>query len=466
MHSIALGLRLRAKALINARASALRHASIAAASKDRFKVLIIGGGSGGLNVANQIYDRFKSAGKALNAGDIAILDAAEYHYYQPGWTLVGAGLKQKEDTRRRLDSLIPSHLAHIPENVQAFEPKSSSVTTSTGRKIEYESLVVATGLQINWSSIPGLEKALADPSSGVSSIYSYNTADKAWRDIDALGSGKAIFTQPAGVIKCAGESGGGLMSAVPFACSPQKIMWMAWDRYRKTGRGGAINIDFYTGMPTMFGVKKYSYALNELRVKRGVGAFFQHNLVSVDPDARKATFKTPDGEVAADYAVLHVTPSMGPLDVIKNSPIADQAGWVSVDQATLRHTNPEYGNIWSLGDCSSLPTSKTAAAITAETPILVENLFSVVDTGKLSGAKYDGYTSCPLLTGYGELMLAEFKYGGEPKETFASMVGDQAIPRAAFYHLKKDFFPWVYWHYMVKGNWFGSTGFFRPSVPQ
>ena len=117
---------------------------------------------------------------------------------------MGAGLKRKDETRRRLDSLIPAHLAHIPENVKTFEPKSSSVTTASGRKIGYENLVVATGLQINWSTIPGLEKALADPSSGVSSIYSYNTCDKVWKDIDSLRSGKAIFTQPAGVIKCAG----------------------------------------------------------------------------------------------------------------------------------------------------------------------------------------------------------------------------------------------------------------------
>ncbi|KAI0362011.1 FAD/NAD-P-binding domain-containing protein [Trametes cingulata] len=445
-------LALRSKAFVRSSPAAARRWASTAAEKDRYKVLVVGAGSGGLTVANQIYNRFKSAGKALNQGDIAILDAAEYHYYQPGWTLVGAGLKQKDETRRRLDSLIPPHLAHIPEYVKTFEPKSSSVTTTSGRTIGYENLVVATGLQINWSSIPGLEKALADPSSGVSSIYSYNTCDKAWRDIDALRSGKAIFTQPAGVIKCAG--------------APQKIMWMAWDRYQKTNRGDTVSIDFYTGMPSMFSVKKYSDALNELRKERGVGGFFQHNLVKVNPDAHKATFKTPDGEVEADYTLLHVSPPMGPLEVVKNSPIADQAGWVSVDQATLRHTNPEYGNVWAIGDCSSLPTSKTAAAITGQAPVLTENLFSVVDTGKVAGASYDGYTSCPLLTGYGKLMLAEFKYGLEPKESFSNVLGDQAVPRSAFYYLKKDFFPWVYWNYMIKGNWFGSKGFVRPTFGQ
>ncbi|KAJ6596849.1 hypothetical protein DFH09DRAFT_1244002 [Mycena vulgaris] len=420
-------------------------ARLASSASDaaKFKVVVIGGGSGGLSVANQIYDRFKAAGKPLNAGDVAIIDPADNHYYQ-----ARAGLKKKTDFVRPLSSLIPSHITLISDRVQTFSPTSSSVTTASGRSISYDSLVVAAGIKINWDGIQGLPQALMNSTSGVSSIYSYETCDKVWSDIDALRSGNAIFTQPAGVVKCAG--------------APQKIMWMAWDRYRRTNRGNKVHVDFYTGMPTMFSVKKYSDALNELRIGRGVGGFFTHNLVSIDDANHKATFKQGDGStVSVDYTVLHVTPPMGPPDFIKSSPLADSAGWVSVDPATLRHVNPDFGNIWALGDCSSLPTSKTAAAITAQAPVLSENLFSVVDTGKVSAAAYDGYTSCPLLTGYNELMLAEFKYGLEPKETFAAQF-DQAKSNRLFYHFKKDLFPWAYWNYMVKGRWYGTKGPFRP----
>jgi hypothetical protein len=88
--------------------------------------------------------------------------------------------------------------------VSTFTPSSNSVTTSTGRSVNYDTLVVAAGLQINWDNIQGLSKALADPTSGVSSIYAYETCDKVWEDIEGLRSGNAVFTQPAGVIKCAG----------------------------------------------------------------------------------------------------------------------------------------------------------------------------------------------------------------------------------------------------------------------
>jgi len=416
----------------------------------KFRVLVVGGGTGGLAVANQIYNRFKAAGKPLNVGDIGVVDAAEYHYYQPGWTLVGAGLRTKNDFRRPLAPLLPKYISHVPENIKSFSPSSSSVTTVSGRHLSYDMLVVAAGLQIDWNAIQGLPRALADPSSGVSSIYSFETCDKVWDDVEALRAGSAVFTQPVGIIKCAG--------------APQKIMWMAWDRYRMTERGQNIKVDFYTGMPTMFSVKKYSDALEILRVKRGVGGYFQHNLIAVDSANHKATFKRADGSSTdVDYTLLHVTPPMGPLDALKQSPISDTAGWVQVDQSTLRHTNPEFGNIFALGDCSSLPTSKTAAAITAQAPVLAENLFSVMNTGQVSTATYDGYTSCPLLTGYGELMLAEFKYGLEPKESFAKYFNQMKSHRF-FYHLNKDLFPVVYWNLMVKGKWFGATGLRRPVV--
>ena len=174
-------------------------------------------------------------------------------------------------------------------------------------------------------------------------------------------------------------------------------MWMAWDRYRRTRRIGPINVQFYTGLPTMFGVKKYSDALEKLRQERGIGGHFQHNLIKVDSANRKATFKklNDDSTVEVDYDLLHVVPQMGAMDFIKSSELADEAGFVSVDKETMRHT--KFDNVWGLGDCTSLPTSKTAAAITAQAPILTENFFSVASTGKVSpSARYDGYTSCPV----------------------------------------------------------------------
>jgi len=114
-----------------------------------------------------------------------------------------------------------------------------------------------------------------------------------------------------------------------------------------------------------------------------------------------------------------------------------------------------------MGDASSLPTSKTVAAITSQAPTLTHNILCSLDD-KEPTSLYDGYTSCPLLTGEKKVLLAEFKYGGVVKETFGDWFGvDQAVPRRAFYHLKKDFFPWVYDRYHVKGKWGGPKGWIR-----
>ncbi|KND86737.1 Sulfide:quinone oxidoreductase, mitochondrial [Tolypocladium ophioglossoides CBS 100239] len=404
------------------------------------RVVVVGGGSAGLSISHQLL----RSGKFVQ-GDIAVIDPAEWHHYQPGWTLVGGGLKTKEELRRPLSSLIDPKINFYHDTVGAFSPEDNSVMLGNGDKLNYEQLVVAPGVSISYGSVKGLPEALADKHSLVSSIYGYDHCDKVFRTVQRLQKGRAIFTQPAGVIKCAG--------------APQKIMWLALDHWKRAGlydpSGSGIQISFATGLPVMFGVPKYSAALEQLRKERGVEGLFQHDLVAVEGNT--ATFARPNGQeqVTKQFDLLHVVPKMGPHAFVKNSALANQAGYVDVDDGTTRHN--KYPNVWSAGDASSLPTSKTAAAITAEAPVLVRNLLQSLE-GKEPDAVYDGYTSCPLLTEYGKVILAEFKYNGEPKETFGNWFGiDQAAPRRAFYHLKKDFFPWVYYNSMVTGRWGGPN---------
>ncbi|KAM3516313.1 hypothetical protein MY11210_000072 [Beauveria gryllotalpidicola] len=432
-------------------ATTLASSPVIAATTRSHRVVVVGGGSAGANVSHQLL----RAGK-YKQGDIAVVDPAEWHHYQPGWTLVGGGLAHKDDFRLRLADIYDAKLRVYQNRVAEFEPRENHIVLENGDKLEYGQLVVCPGISTNYGQIRGLPEALADPGSNVSSIYSYDHCDKVFPKIQRFRGGRAIFTQPLGLIKCAG--------------APQKAMWLALDYWKRAGLLGSsssssssssspIRISFATGLPGMFGVPKYSAKLAELAQERGVEALFQHDLVEVNSGGR-ATFALADGSrTTKTFDFLHASPKMAPHGFVARSPLADAAGLVSVDAATLRHT--AYDNVWALGDAASLPTSKTAAAITAQAPVLVANLLGA-EEGREAQAAYDGYTSCPLITEYGKVLLAEFKYGPEPKETFGRLLGvDQVEPRRAFYHLKKDFFPWVYRKFMVKGTWAGPKGFIR-----
>lgn len=414
-------------------------------SSRRHKVAIIGGGSAGLNVTHQLL---RSGNFVPN--DIALIDPSEWHDYQPGWTLVGGGVKNKDDLRRPLKSLVDSKIQFYEKGVRDFTPDQNAITLSDGHKVVYDQLVVCPGINVDFNSIEGLAEAVRDPHAPVSSIYSYETCDKVARNIADFKKGSALFTHPAGVVKCAG--------------APQKIMWLALDGWKRAGlynptdpSKSAIQITFATAMPVMFGVPKYSERLDALREQRGVNALFQHDLVAIEGNT--AVLARPDQKtpVRKHFDMLHVAPKMGPHEFVKNSPVANEAGFVDVDQATLRHVS--YDNIWSCGDASSLQTSKTTAAITAQAPVLVANLLKSLQK-KAPEAAYNGYTSCPLTTEYGKVMLAEFTYGGKPHETFGTFV-DQGTPRREFYYMKKHFFPWVYYNSMVQGTWGGPKGWLR-----
>ncbi|KAI0396624.1 FAD/NAD(P)-binding domain-containing protein [Xylariaceae sp. FL0594] len=440
---------LRPLARAPVRAAFARTYATSIPSKPHHHVVIVGAGTAGVTAAAQLQ---RSLG--LEKKDIAILDPAKTHHYQPGWTLVGSGLKSLEETQRPLSHIIPEGVKHYPLRISTFDPENNAVKTAEGVDVSYDYLVVAPGLETHFAGVAGLEDALRDPASQVSSIYSDQTVEQAWRNVQAFKKGRAIFTQPAGIIKCAG--------------APQKIMWMALSQWKRDGVRGDIDATFATGAASMFAVPKYSQALEKLRRERDVEGLFQHNLVAVDAKKKVATFKNlaegaKQKTVEREFGFLHVVPPQKPWDWVAKSKIADSAGWVDVDKSTTQHT--KYKNIFSIGDASSLPNSKTAAAITAQVPVMVDNLVATM-AGKQPKASYDGYASCPLLTGHNELMLCEFKYGGVPHETFEAFFGGQETPRAAFYYLKKDVFPYVYWNHFLNGSWYGPHHFIRPESHQ
>ncbi len=391
----------------------------------KHRVLVIGGGTGGISVAARLC-------RAMRHPDVAVLEPAEAHYYQPAWTLVGGLAYRKEKTARPMASVMPRKVTWIRDAAVSIDPEARLVTTRGGDSIAYERLVVAAGLSLLWDRIPGLREGLG--THGVCSNYSYETVDFTRKAIEEFEGGTAIFTHPSTPIKCGG--------------APQKIMYLADDHWRRKGIREKCRIVFVIANPKIFAVKKYADALTKVIERKGIEVRFRHDLVSLDAAGGTAVIRDLEtgGDSVERFEMLHVTPPMGPPEFLAKSPLANTAGWVDVDASSLRHVR--YPDVFALGDCSGLPTSKTAAAIRKQAPVLVANLLASL-SGREGEASYDGYTSCPLVTGYGKLILAEFNYQNEPVETFPF---DQGKERASMYALKKWLLPALYWNGMLKGR--------------
>lgn len=392
----------------------------------QFQIVIVGGGSAGISVAARLS---RILGRTAN---MAIIEPSSDHYYQPAWTLVGAGTFRKESTRRDEETLIPKNAVWIKEAVVEFHPGANLVVTHGGKKIGYKFLVVAAGIQTNWNKVAGLPEAVGK--GGVCSNYSYETVSSTWQSIQNFKGGTAIFTHPNTPVKCGG--------------APQKIMYMADEAFRKQGVRERSRIVLAIANANLFHVDKYREVLEQVVRRKQIETLFLHNLIAIKPETKEAVFRKLDSndEVILKYDMIHVTPPMGPPDFIAQSPLADTGGWLDIDKYTLQHLR--YANVFGLGDCSNLPTSKTAAAIRKQAPVMVNNLLAQINGQPLS-ARYDGYASCPLVTGYGKMVLAEFDYDKKPQETFPF---NQAKERWSMWILKKYLLPILYWQGMLKGR--------------
>lgn len=393
------------------------------------RFVIVGGGTAGTVVAK----RLRLAGQS----DIALIEPSSKHFYQPLFTLVGGGAVARESTVRDEASYIPNGVSWVKDWVAEIAPDQQYVETRSGVRIGYDFLVIAAGLQLNFDAIPGLKEAVGKD--GVSTNYTYQLAPKTWELIKGFKGGTALFHMPGCTpIKCPG--------------APQKIMYLAADHFRRNKI--SANVIYGCGVGGIYGVKEYAAILNKVVARYGIDARYNHELVEIRPDRKEAIFQIKgqpdDTRVTIPYDIFHVVPPQSAPDFIANSPLADKSkpgGWVKVDKFTLQH--PDYPNVFALGDVGNTPNAKTGAAALRQAPALVENLLTVA-RGKEPAAEYNGYVACPIVTGYGRMLLCEFDYRGKPTPTITFL--NTMKERYDMWLLKKYGLPWLYWHVMLRGR--------------
>ncbi|MFZ0889685.1 MAG: FAD/NAD(P)-binding oxidoreductase [Candidatus Binataceae bacterium] len=392
------------------------------------RIVIIGGGTAGIVVAAML----RRAGEK----DILIIKPSAHHFYQPIWTLVGAGCVRKEFSVREESRYIPAGAQWLRDSVCEVAPDKRMVATGGGVKVGYDFLVVAAGIQYDWDAIPGLREALATDS--VSTNYQYNLTPKTWQLISGFRCGTALFHMPSNPIKCPG--------------APQKIMYLAADHFRK--KGIAAKVIYGSGTPGIYGIKEYAAVLNRVVERYGIDARYGHELVEIDPGRKEALFECRNDSgarrVVIPYDIMHVVPPQVAPEFIRNSPLADRQqpqGWVKLDKSTMQH--PDFPEVFALGDVGNTPNSKTAASACKQAPVLVANLLSTI-AGKEPVRRYDGYVACPIVTGYGKMLLCEFDYSGKPTPTLPFI--NTFKERYDMWLLKRHGLPWLYWNVMLRGR--------------
>ncbi|MBK8519673.1 MAG: NAD(P)/FAD-dependent oxidoreductase [Chitinophagaceae bacterium] len=395
------------------------------------KIIIVGGGNAGLSVAAQLLQKDKNL-------QISIIDPSEKHYYQPAWTLVGAGIFDINKTVRNEKDYIPKGTTWIKDAVETFFPEENKLTCKSGTTYQYDVLVVCPGIQLDWQKIKGFKETLGK--NNVSSNYSFDIAPYTWELIKNFKGGTAVFTNPVGPVKCGG--------------APHKIMYLACDYWRKQGILDKCNVHYLSGAGVIFDIKEYAATLTEVIKNRNIKPHFGVNVLEIDGANKTVYYEEKDANGVSErkemkFDICHAVPPQSAPDFIKNSPLADPNnpfGYVEVNKNTMQHSR--FSNVFSLGDCTNAPAKKTGAAIRKQAPVVVSNILSLLNNQQVV-AEYDGYSACPIPTQYGKLMLAEFDYSNTPKMTFPF---DQIKPRWTMWILKTKILPWLYWNKILKGT--------------
>jgi sulfide:quinone oxidoreductase len=381
----------------------------------RAHIVIIGAGAAGTALANRLVDQLEGA-------RITLVDGRQNHYYQPGFSLIAAGLKAQEYSISKTRDWLPSGVTLIEEPAVAIDPVAKTVSTAGNQTLDYDFLVVAPGLVLDHDAIEGFSLDMVGKN-GIGALYAGpEYAGRTWEAASKFTEegGVGLFVRPSTEMKCAG--------------APLKHTFLIDDIASRGGAKGKYEAHYACPQNVLFSVPIVSEKVRMLFKERNIATHYGHTLKAIDPGRKIALFDTPAADPSAKgaapskielpYDYIHIIPPQRAPEVSRQSGLSwadkwtDQ-GWVECDQKTLRHLR--YPEIFALGDVAGVPKGKTAASVKWQVPVVENHLLAAIE-GREGTETYDGYTSCPLITRVGRAMLVEFDYHNNLVPSFPGMI--------------------------------------------
>lgn len=412
-------------------------------SKAKGKIVIIGGGAAGISMAARLLHW-------LDNPDITIIDPSDKHFYQPGFTLISAGVYKPEDVWKTQESCMPKGVKWIKDTVAEVDPIWNQVTTVSGKeKITYDFLVLAPGLQINWEGVEGITQQTLGQGNA-HCIYDFEGAQKTWKAIQefAKTGGKGVYADTYTKHKCGG--------------APKKVCLLSEHYMRKQNVRDKVDLHYFTAEHQLYDVPYFTPRLEEIYKERNIPINLNVQVKGVDLEKKQVHMErietVGDQKITTpfveDYDFLHFTPPMSAPDFVRDAGLGWTEGklaaeaWAMVDKETLVHK--KYPNIIALGDVAGIPTSKTSAAVRVQAPIAAKNLISLME-GKEPVEKYNGYAACPIVTDYGHVLLCEFDYDKNAQVSFPFTLIDTSREQWLAWLLKVYILKPLYFYGMLNG---------------
>ncbi len=391
-------------------------------------VLVLGAGTAGTMVANRLRRR-------LDAGwEIVVVEPEAVHRYQPGYLFLPFGGYRREQLERPVEACLVNGVDLRRGEVDHVSTDEHQVVLVDGTRLDYDQLVVATGVTPRPEQVPGL----LDDRVWRRSAHDFYTIDGSIALREALN----------------GFTGGRVLvhvAEMPIKCpvAPLELAFLLDDRFRRLGHRDAVELTYVTPLDGAFTKPVASQRLGHLLATRGIGLEPDFVVDAVDPEAR--TLSSYDGRTLPFDLLITVPPNLG-AEFVAKSGLGDELNLVPVDRRTSLATG--YDDVFALGDASDIPTSKAGSVAHFSIDVFVENFLEHI-AGRPMTHEFDGHANCFVESGDGRAMLLDFNYDTQP------LPGTYPVPHVGPFRLLKETrvnhwgklaFRWAYWNLLLPGR--------------